>query len=116
MVYSVTLFFGFCVCSSKKWIVGPLFVGYPRPFDHDDAKLEPLREDSLALALELPRADLNRDDGRKQPDQRCAFQTYCPRYGAYSHEPRHRFMGDERPCAGSGRRGAFHYAFIVDRR
>ena len=45
--------------------IGPVSVGYPGPLDHDDAESEPLREDSLAVAQQLPRADLNRDDGRE---------------------------------------------------
>lgn len=35
------------------------------PFDHDDPELESLREDSLAIAFELSRSDIYRDDGRE---------------------------------------------------
>ena len=81
---------------------GPLPVGYPGPLDHDDPKLEPLREDFVSVAFELPRPDLDRDDGREQPDQRRALETHCARYGPHPHELGDRSMGNERTCTWSG--------------
>jgi len=62
---------------------GPLLVGYPGmpfccyfsviinqlavagPFDHYDTESEPLRKDSLAITLQLPRTDFHRNDRRQ---------------------------------------------------
>jgi hypothetical protein len=40
-----------------------LTVGLSSRTGHDDAELEPLREDPVALAQQLPGPDLHRDDG-----------------------------------------------------
>ena len=50
-------------------LTGLVPLRHPRPSDHYDAELESLRKAPLALALQLPRADLDRDDRCEQPDQ-----------------------------------------------
>ena len=40
------------------------------PLDHHDPEFEPLREDSIPIALELPRTDFYRNDRCQQSDQR----------------------------------------------
>jgi hypothetical protein len=57
---------------------------------NDDPEPEPLRKDLIALALQLPRADIDRDDRREQPDQRRPVEADGARYGAHSHESGHR--------------------------
>ena len=52
-----------------KAFLGTLSLRYPRPLDHDDPEFEPLREDSFSVSFKLPRSNLDRDDGRQQPDQ-----------------------------------------------
>ena len=48
---------------------GFISLRHPRSFNYDDTEFEPLREDPLALALQLPGPNFYRNDGRKQPDQ-----------------------------------------------
>lgn len=62
---------------------GPLLVRHPGPSHHDDAEPESLREDSLALALELPRPDLHRHDRRQQPDERGPLADDRARYRSH---------------------------------
>ena len=90
------------LCFRLCWEIGTVFVRYPRPLDHDDAKFESLREDLVAVALKLSRPDLHRDDGREQPDQRCALEAHRTRYRAHPDELGHRSMGNERKCSRSG--------------
>lgn len=40
-------------------ITGTLSVRYSGSFDHDDAKLESLRKDSVAISFQLPGSDLD---------------------------------------------------------
>ena len=40
---------------TSRALVGTISLGHSRPPDYDDPKLEPLRKDSVAHALELPR-------------------------------------------------------------
>jgi hypothetical protein len=71
--------------------IGTLSLGHPRPSHHDDPKPEPLREDPLAHAFELPRANQHRDDGREQPDQRGALKAHRARHNPHPDESHHRY-------------------------
>ncbi len=46
----------------SRLLVGTVSLRHSRPSDHNDPKPEPLRENFVAHALELPRADQHRDD------------------------------------------------------
>jgi hypothetical protein len=63
------------------------------PLDYYDAKPEPLREDPLTLALQLPRTDLDRNDGCQQPNQRRSLQAHSARYSAHPDEFGHWYVG-----------------------
>lgn len=76
---------------------------YPGPLDYHDAEPESLREDTLPIALELPRADLHRNDGGEQPDQRRPLQAHGARYRTRPDEPGHWSVGHERQRTGSER-------------
>jgi hypothetical protein len=71
-------------------LTGPVPLRHPRPPDHHDAELEPLREAPLAFPLQLPRADLHRDDRREQSDQQRAVATDRAWYGLDPYERDHR--------------------------
>ena len=55
----------FSLTSARVAVIGPLPLRHPRPLDHHDAELKPLRKAPFALALQLPRADLDRYDRRE---------------------------------------------------
>jgi hypothetical protein len=92
IVRPTCLFFFLCLflvsLTPSKGIVS---LGHSRPSDHDDTKLESLREDTLAHALELPRADQHRDDRREQPNQRGPIETHCTGYDSHPDEPHYRY-------------------------
>ena len=70
---------------------GIVSLGYSRSPDHNDAKSEPLREDSLAHALKLPCADQHRNDRREQPNQLGAFEAHRAGYDSHPNEPYYRY-------------------------
>jgi hypothetical protein len=75
----------------SRLLVGTVSLRHSRPFDHNDPKPEPLRENFVAHALELPRPDQHRDDRREQPDQRGALKAHRAGYDPHPDEPYHRY-------------------------
>lgn len=60
------------------------------PLDHHDPELESLRKDSIAITLELPGADIYRNDRCQQSDQRRPVQADCAGYRSHSDESGYR--------------------------